>query len=70
MFQVGRGGQFIDGGNRSTRRKPPTCRKCLSSTPPSERDSNSTLIVQVVVNPTIIRPRRPQYNMLYNLTGE
>jgi len=27
IFQLYRGGQFIDGGNRSTRRKPPTCGK-------------------------------------------
>jgi hypothetical protein len=26
IFQLYRGGQFIGGGNRSTRRKPPTCR--------------------------------------------
>jgi len=27
IFQLYRGGQFIGGGNRGTRRKPPTCRK-------------------------------------------
>jgi uncharacterized surface protein with fasciclin (FAS1) repeats len=27
IFQIYRGVQFIGGGNRSTRRKPPTCRK-------------------------------------------
>jgi hypothetical protein len=38
---------FIGGGNRNTRRKPPTCHKSLtnvvSSTPRHERDSNSQL---------------------------
>ena len=29
IFQLYRGCQFIGGGNRSTRRKPPTCRKSL-----------------------------------------
>jgi len=28
-FQLYRGSQFIGGGNRSTRRKSPTCRKSL-----------------------------------------
>jgi hypothetical protein len=31
IFQLYRGGQFIGGGNRSTRRKPPTCRKPLTN---------------------------------------
>jgi len=30
IFQLYRGGQFIGGGTRSTRRKPPTCRKSLT----------------------------------------
>jgi len=29
IFQLYRGGRFIGGGNRSTQRKPPTCRKSL-----------------------------------------
>ena len=29
MFKLYRGSQFIDGGIRSTQRKPPTCRKLL-----------------------------------------
>ena len=49
---------FIGGGNRSTRRKPPTCRKslanfilkCCIDYTSSERDSNS-------LNPTTMRPR-------------
>jgi hypothetical protein len=44
---------FIGGGNRSTRRKPPTCRKSLkslshtvvSSTPRDVRDSTSLINV-------------------------
>ena len=48
IFQLYRGGRFIGGGNRSTQRKPPTCRKSLinshnvvSSKPRNERDSSS-----------------------------
>ena len=32
IFQLYRGGQFYCGGNRSTRRKPPTCRKKIRQT--------------------------------------
>jgi len=54
IFQLYRGGQFklFGGGNRSTWRKPPTCRKSLtishnvvSSTPHHERGLNSQLLV-------------------------
>jgi len=31
IFQLYRGVSFIDGGNRSTRRKPPTCRRSLTN---------------------------------------
>jgi len=31
MLQLYRGGQFIGGGNRSTREKPTTCRKSLTN---------------------------------------
>jgi hypothetical protein len=31
IFQLYCGGQFIGGGNQSTRRKPPTCRKSLTN---------------------------------------
>jgi hypothetical protein len=31
LFQLYRGVSFIGGGNRSTRRKPPTCRKSLTN---------------------------------------
>ena len=49
IFQLYRGFRFIGGGNRSTRRKPPTYRKSLttfsnnvvSSTPDHEWDLNS-----------------------------
>jgi len=32
IFQLYRGGQFYCGGNRSTQRKPPTCRKKIRQT--------------------------------------
>jgi hypothetical protein len=47
IFQLYRGGHFIGGGNRRTRRKPPNCRKSLTNliayccTPHPDRDSNS-----------------------------
>jgi len=31
IFQLYRSGQFCGGGNRSVQRKPPTCRKSLTS---------------------------------------
>ena len=71
---------FIDGGNRSTRRKSTTCRKSLttlshnvvSSTPCHERASNSqlqwwyALIAHVVVNPTTIRSRPRRLLLICN----
>ena len=73
IFQLYRGGSFIGGGNRSTRRKPPTCCKPLTNfitkccTPRPNWDSNSqdqwwqAPIASVVLNPTTIRswPWRP-----------
>jgi len=49
-------GSFIDGGNWSTQRKPPTCRKsltnfitqCCMTTPRHEQDSNSLIALMVI----------------------
>jgi len=67
---------FIGGGNRRTRRKPPTCRKSLTNvityccTPRPDRDSNSqhqcwsAQIAQTVVNPTTMRSRPRRLHLL------